>query len=298
MELNRIQDIAAFVVSVRSGTYTAAAKSLGKTRSAIGKSVTRLENQLNVRLLNRSTRGLSLTDDGQALFERCQVILDDLENVNLLMDRRSQTPSGNLKITAPLAFGKRHVMPHVNQFLKRYPEVNANLALTDRFVDIIEEGFDIAIRVGHAVEDSRIITRTIFNQSMITCASPQYIEQYGEPAHPDELENFNTIFFQNNMRNRIWRYREEGTAIQFNHPNKLIIDDTESILEAALEGFGIAHLPQYIADKALSNGKLVEVLEKFKAPSEPIRLTYPSKRHLSPKIRHFIDFLVDQLATS
>jgi DNA-binding transcriptional LysR family regulator len=296
MELNRIQDIAAFVVSVKAGTYTAAAKSLGKTRSAIGKSVTRLENQLNVRLLNRSTRGLSLTDDGQALFERCQIILDDLENVNLVMDQRSQTPSGNLKITAPLAFGKRHVMPHVNQFLKRYPNVNANLSLTDRFVDVIEEGFDIAIRVGHAEEDSRIITRTIFKQLMITCASPEYISQHGNPTHPSELERFNTIFFQNNMKNRVWRYHEHGKEIQFNSPNKLIIDDTESILDAALAGFGIAHLPQYIANEALSSGQLVEILEDFKAPSEPIRLTYPSKRHLSPKIRQFIDFLVDQLA--
>jgi DNA-binding transcriptional LysR family regulator len=295
MELNRIGDIAAFVAVVRAGSFTNAAKTTGLTRSAVGKSVVRLEARLGVRLLNRTTRRVSLTDEGHAMFERCRQILDDLEEVDELMARRRLTPSGTLKLTAPLSFGQRHILPILNAFLSLWPEMKANISFTDRFVDVIEEGFDIAIRIGEPAADSRVLTRTIAWQHMVTCASPDYLARRGAPADPRQLADHDTIFFVNAERRRTWRFAGADGASTFEGPGRVNIDSSEAMRASAISGFGLVQLPRYMLDDAIRDARLVTVLDAFTAAPEPIRVVYPSKRHLSPRIRAFIDFLVEHL---
>jgi DNA-binding transcriptional LysR family regulator len=295
MELNRIGDIAAFVAVVKAGSFTNAAKTTGLTRSAVGKSVVRLEAQLGVRLLNRTTRSVSLTDEGHAMFERCRQILEDLEEVDEMMARRRLKPSGTLKLTAPLSFGQRHILPLLNEFLSLWPELQANISFTDRFVDVIEEGFDIAIRIGEPTADSRVLTRTFAWQHMVTCASPDYLTRRGTPVEPRQLPDHDAIFFMNAERRRAWRFAGPDGILTFEGPGRVNIDSSEAMRASAISGFGLVQLPRYMLDDAIRDGRLVTVLDAFTAAPEPIRVVYPSKRHLSPRIRAFIDFLVERL---
>ncbi|WP_324726366.1 LysR family transcriptional regulator [Klebsiella sp. ZJOU C1] len=293
MEINRIGDVAAFVAAVKAGSYTQAAGSLGLTRSAVGKSIVRLETRLGVRLLNRTTRRLSLTDEGRIMYERCRQILEDLDEVDNMMAQRRLRPTGTLKLSAPLSFGQRHVLPLLETFLRNWPELQADIAFTDRYVDLIEEGFDLAIRIGEPRDDSRILTRTIATQKMVTCASAGYLARRGIPETPQALAEHDTIFFFSADRRRNWKFETpEGTWI-FEGPGRLNIDSSEAMRVSALAGFGIIHLPDYMVWEDLKSGDLVPILKSYREKPEPIRIIYPSKRHLSPRIRGFIDLLVE-----
>ncbi|WP_151867752.1 LysR family transcriptional regulator [Acinetobacter soli] len=294
MEINRIGDISAFVASVRYGSYTHAAKHLGLSRSAIGKSIVRLEEQMKVRLLNRTTRSLSLTDEGQILFDYCQQILEGLEEVDHVMASRRLEPIGTLKITAPHSLGHRYILPILDTFLKKWPGLKADISFTDRFVDIIEEGFDIGIRVGEPKDDSRLLTRTIAWQKMQTCASPQYIKLHGSPQTPEYLAKFDTIFLNGSNNRRSWKFKTDSGIYIFEGPEKMKIDSSDAILASAVSGFGIIQLPTYITQESIDQLQLIPLLEKYTVEPEPIRIIYPSKKHLSPRIRMFIDYLVEQ----
>lgn len=296
MELNRIGDIAAFVAAVNAGSFTLAAKVTGLTRSAVGKSIVRLEGQMGVRLLNRTTRRLSLTDEGALMFERCRAVLDDLEELDELMATRRQRPTGTLKLTAPLSLGQRLVLPVIDSFLSKWPELQAHITFSDRFVDIIEEGFDIAIRIGEPKEDTRIVTRTLGWQHMVTCASPAYLARRGTPSHPSQLPGHDTIFFFNADRRRSWRFNTPEGEYVFDGPGRVNMDSSEAMRITALEGFGLVNLPRFLFEDALADGRLVTVLDAYTAPPEPIRVMYPSKRQLSPRVRGFVDALVEELS--
>lgn len=295
MELNRIGDIAAFVAAVNAGSFTLAAKTTGLTRSAVGKSIVRLETRLGLRLLNRTTRRLSLTDEGALMFERCRQILDDLEEVDQIMATRRLVPTGTLKLTAPLSFGQRHVLPVLDQLLEQWPELQANITFNDRFVDLIEEGFDIALRISIPKDDSRLITRTVGWQHMITCASPAYLARRGTPLLPQQLPQHETIFFTNAERRRNWDFQCPEGGYVYEGPGRLNMDSSEAMRESALSGFGLINLPYYLLENDIRAGNLVAVLEQFRVGPEPIRVLYPSKRQLSPRVRAFINLLVAQL---
>lgn len=294
MEFNRIKDIAAFIAVVNAGSYTKATHVLGLSRSAIGKSITRLELQLGVRLLNRSTRQLSLTDEGTVMYERCKQIMDDLEEVDTVMAVRRERPTGVLKLTAPLSLGQKHIRPLIERFLKEWTELTAEIIFTDRYVDLIDEGFDIAIRIGEPKYDSRILTKTIANQHMITCASPDYLKQYGEPLSPQELQHHQAIFFRNGERHKSWRYKTPDGAYIHEGPSRMDIDSSEAMIASAVVGFGIIHLPDYLLYEAIERGELIPILNEFPSQIEPIRIMYPSKRYLSPRIRKFIDLITGE----
>jgi DNA-binding transcriptional LysR family regulator len=296
MEYNRLGDISAFLASVKTGSFTAAATSLGLTRSAIGKSIARLESRMGLRLLNRTTRKLSLTDEGVVVYDRWRQILEDLEEVDAAMAQRKNEPTGTLRLTAPLSFGQRHILPVIDTFLKQWPALRADILFNDRFVDLIEEGIDVAIRIGGLKDDSLILSRTIGWQQFVTCASPAYLEQRGTPAVPEDLANHDTIFFSGSQRPAPWRFQTEGGLYLHEGPGRLHIDSSEALREAALSGFGLINLPTYITAADLQAGRLVEVLKPFRADPDPIRLIYPSKRHLSPRTRAFIDLVVEQWA--
>ncbi|MEX3959766.1 LysR substrate-binding domain-containing protein [Trinickia sp. EG282A] len=293
METNRLGDIAAFVAAVKAGSFTAGADTLGLTRSAVGKSIGRLEAQLGVRLLNRTTRQLSLTDDGRIVFDRCRQILDDLDDMEAAIATRRGKPSGTLKLTAPISFGQRHVLPIVDEYLKQWPDLRADIWFTDRFVDLIEEGFDIAIRVGEPQDDSQIMTRTIATQQFITCASPEYLKRRGIPEQPQDLDGHDTIVFISAGRPRGWHFETPTGPCFHEAPGRLNIDSSEAMRQSALAGFGVVNLPTYILGADVQEGSLVEVLKPYRPKPDPIRVTYPTKRHLSPRTRGFIDLLAE-----
>jgi DNA-binding transcriptional LysR family regulator len=297
MEPYRFGDIAAFVAAVKSGSFTAAAASLGLTRSAVGKSIVRLEAQLDVRLLNRTTRKLSLTDEGMVVYDRWRQILDDLEDVDATMALRRGKPTGTLKLMTPPSFGQRHILPVMNAYLKEWPELRAELWFTDRYVDLVEEGFDIAVRIGAPKDDSLILTRTVAWQQFIVCASPDYLARRGTPQTPQDLADHDTIVYLNAERPRPWRLQTSNGPYIYEGPGRMNIDNSEAMRESTLAGFGLAHLANYIVGDDLRAGTLVEVLRAYRPPPDPIRLTYPSKRHLTPRTRAFIDLLVQRWET-
>ncbi|MDH0648237.1 LysR family transcriptional regulator [Pseudomonas sp. GD03858] len=296
MEPNRFGDIAAFVSAVKAGSFTAAAASLGLTRSAVGKSIARLEARMAVRLLNRTTRKLSLTDEGLVAFERWRQILDDLDEVETTMAQRRAQPTGTLRLTAPLSFGQRHVLPLLDAYLKQWPELRADIRFTDRFVDLVEEGIDVAVRIGAPKEDSQLLTRTVAWQQFVTCASPDYLARHGTPQTPADLYGHDKIAFLVGEKPNPWRFRTDAGLHLCEEPGRLNIDSAEALLEGARAGFGLIHLPTYITGDDLRRGQLVEVLHDYRPPADPIRIVYPSKRHLSPRVRGFIDLLVARWA--
>ncbi|HEK1766412.1 TPA: LysR family transcriptional regulator [Pseudomonas putida] len=292
MEPNRFGDIAAFVSAVKVGSFTAAAASLGLTRSAVGKSIARLESRMAVRLLNRTTRKLSLTDEGQVAFERWRQILEDLDEVETTMAQRRGRPTGTLRLTAPLSFGQRHVLPILDVYLKQWPELRADIRFTDRFVDLVEEGVDVAVRIGAPKEDSQLLTRTVAWQQFVTCAAPEYLQRHGVPQAPADLYGHDKIAFLAGEKASPWRFHTDEGLHLCEEPGRLNIDSSEAMLDGARAGFGLIHLPTYITGNDLRAGTLVEVLADYRPPADPIRIVYPSKRHLSPRVRGFIDLLV------
>ena len=294
METHRLADITAFVLAVRTGSFTAAADQLGATRSAVSKSVSRLEARHGVRLLNRSTRTLSLTDEGAIAFERWQQILDDLQEIDATLAQRSGRPTGLLKLTAPLSFGQRYILPVLDDYLRQWPEVRAHVAFTDRFVDLVEEGYDVAVRIGEPDENSLLMGRTIAHQQFVTCAAPAYLERRGRPQGPDELAGHDAIVFLSADKPSSWQFQRGGESVSISPPGRLNLDSSEAMRAAALAGFGLVNLPTYILGEDLHQGHLVEVLQDWRAAPDAIRLVYPSRRHLSPRVRAFIDLLTQR----
>ena len=298
MDANRLGDITAFVTAVKAGSFTAAADTLGVTRSAIGKGIARLEGTLGVRLLNRTTRTLSPTDEGQLVFERYRQILEDLDEVGASMAQRRSGPSGTLRLTAPLSFGQRHILPLLDIYLKQWPELRADISFTDRFIDLVEEGLDMAVRIGTVDDDSRLLSRAIAWQQFVTCAAPDYLGRRGTPCQPGELEAHDRIALGNARRSRPWHFKGTHGPLRIDGPARLYIDSSEALRAAALGGFGLVNLPTYIVGPDLRAGALVEVLASYRCPAEQIRLFYPSKRHLSPRVRAFIDLVAERWGAS
>ncbi|MCH5487735.1 LysR family transcriptional regulator [Pseudomonas syringae] len=293
MEIHNLNDIAAFVTAVNAGSYTAAAKQLGLTRSAVGKSIVRLEARLQVRLLNRTTRSLSMTDDGQVLYERCVGVLQDLDDVEDALAFRRSTPSGRLRISVPVAVGRLHVLQHIECCLKEWPTLSVDVTFSDRLVDLIDEGFDLAMRIGPPKEDSRLLTRTVAYQKMITCASPEYLGRYSVPRTPQDLHEHQCLHFVSGGRLLPWNFRVNGKPVTVTNGGRLQMNSAESLHQSAIAGLGITTLPSYVVNEELRSGRLIQLLKEYAEAAEPIRIIYPSKRHLSPKIRLFIDKLLE-----
>ena len=294
MDANRLSDITAFVTAVKAGSFTAAAEILGVTRSAVGKGIARLEETLGVRLLHRTTRRLSPTDEGQLVFERYRQILEDHDEVSASMAQRRASPSGTLRLTAPLSFGQRHILPLLDIYLKQWPALRADISFNDRFIDLVEEGFDIAVRIGMDDDDSGLLSRTIAWQQFVTCATPDYLARHGAPAAPADIEAHHRIALGNARRSRPWDFEGAQGALRIDGPARVYIDSSEAVRAAALGGFGLVNLPTYIVGPDIRAGALVEVLAAFRCRPEPIRLLYPSKRHLSPRVRSFIDLVAER----
>lgn len=292
MALGNFNDIATFVSVVKAGSFTSAGQQLGITRSAVGKIIARLEARLQVRLLHRTPQSLGLTDDGEVFFARCTQLLDELEETETAMAARSATPTGTVRISLPIALGHSQVLPVIAAFLAHWPAVTAEVSFSDRFVDLVDEGFDIAIRVGEPKPDSRLIARTVATQQLLTCAAPAYLARHGVPATPSDLAGHQCLQFVSGGRPEAWSFTGIDQALA-NLGGRVRMDSAEALVTAAVSGMGVIHLPSYLLAQHLGEGRLQPLLQPFAPEPLPIRAVYPTRRHLTPKVRLFIDSLYE-----
>ncbi|WP_315706501.1 MULTISPECIES: LysR family transcriptional regulator [unclassified Bradyrhizobium] len=292
MAIDRMKDISVFVHVAEAKSFTAAAERIGLSRSAVGKSIVRLEDRLGVRLLQRTTRSVSLTGEGAAFHERCVRLLADLDEAEMAMLSHSQAPRGRLRLDLPVSFGRLHVLPVLNEFIRKWPEISVSASFGDRYVDLIDEGVDLAIRIGSS-EDSRLMNRFLARHRLVTCASPAYLAERGTPRNIDALAQHSCLAFVHGGRSVDWRFNENGQARVIAINGRFVATNAEALRDATIAGFGIARLATFLVSDDLRAGRLVPILKEVDADGAPIRAVYPSSRHLSPKVRTFIDALIE-----
>jgi len=283
MDLNAVK---IFVRTAELRSFTDAASVLKMTQSGVSRAVSRLESNLGVKLMNRTTRSLSLTPDGQAFFERCSLLLSEFDDAEYQLTEQQERPSGVLKISSPVGFGRSVLLPVLTQLSRKYPSLIVEASMTDRMVDLVAEGFDAAIRIG-TIPDSRIVARRLNVVRLVTIASPAYLERFGTPKSPDDLLQHNCLNMRLPRTGRLyeWRFVENGREHRLAVTGNIILDSSEGLLDLVVQGHGIVQAQRFIAAQALANKQVVAVLEEYVADRGPISLIYPQGRHLSSKIR-------------
>ena len=286
-----LRAIMAFVNAAELRSFTRAARVLGITPSGVGKSIARLESSLGVRLLHRTTRRIGLTDEGTLFFEQCRRILDELDAARALMSNRGVAPQGRLRVSLPRTIGRCIFVPALPRFIAHHPNVELDIGLSDRRVDLVEDGIDVAIRIG-ALGDSSLIARPIGQQQVVTIASgalvsDEPIESLGDLA----LHRCLSFRFPSTGRERVWTFRAEGRAVELRPRSSITIDDGEGLVAAVQAGLGVAQVPSYMADDALAGGEVVEVLSHLRPRPVPIHAVFASRRNLPARTRAFVDFV-------
>jgi DNA-binding transcriptional LysR family regulator len=295
--MDRFADIETFVSVVDLGSFSAAADRLGTSKSAVSRRVSQLEQRLGARLLNRTTRRLSLTDAGRALHERARRILGDLDEAEAEVADTQSALRGRLKVATPLSFGLLHLRPALEAFLERHPDLEVELDLNDRQVDLVSEGFDLALRIGR-LSDSSLVARRISTVRRITVASPAYLARHGTPAHPMELTGHLGLRYSNLPRQEAWSYvAADGTELRPRVPDRLAANNGEMLADAAERGLGITIQPTFIVHEAVAAGRLQRVLTDWKLVEQGMYLVYPPGRYLSQRVRAFSDHLADCFGT-
>lgn len=289
--MKNLAGMAIFARVVEERSFSAAARRLGLSKSMVSKEVTRLEQALGARLLNRTTRKLSLTEIGAAFYEPCARILQEAQEAELLVGRLHAEPRGVLRLTAPVAFGTLHVAPALPEFLAQYPDVRIDLTIGDRQLDLADEGLDLAIRIARVLPDN-LAARRLAPINRVVCAAPAYFERHGIPRRPQDLARHNCLVYTHANPDSQWRFRsgkgEDVVPVQGN----LTLNDDEALWQATLGGLGIALLPTFIVGKDLQSGRLQAVLSEHVPTERNLHALYLPNRHLSAKVRVFIDFLV------
>mgnify|MGYP003115438613 CR=1 FL=1 len=290
--MNKFLAISVFTRVAENGGFTAAARKLGMSVSAVTKTVARLEDELGTQLFNRTTRQLSTTDFGQEFYERCVRILADLEDAELELQRGNITPRGRVRAVVPLSFGRVTLVPELPAFFERYPEVAVDLSFSDSNmpIDMIRDGLDVAVRTGN-VSDSRLVTRLLTRSTQVTVASPDYLRRHGTPQQPSDLAQHNCV-----IGSRItpeWRFVDrQGEAIIVKVHGNSTIESGDALREAAVCGLGIVQGTWWLFRKDLERGALHSILTDYTIEGAPISVLYAANRHIPKKVRVFIDFLV------
>ena len=283
--------ISAFVRVVEAHSFAAAARQLELSASGVSRAVSRLEASLGVRLLARTTRSLSVTEEGRAFYERCRRILSDLNEATETIGDARDHPRGRLRVAAAMSVGRALVLPHLSEFHERYPDIRLEMVLGDRSLDMVEEGIDCALRVGE-LADSSMIARRIGQFRSLTCASPAYLEKFGRPTRLDELADHRCIGYTKPVHGVIpWDFwtSEGRTSIEITP--MLTLNDAESVIQAGVQGLGIIQTGYAIAAVYLKHGKLVPVLEDLETSGPEMWMVYPQRRHLSSRVQVFIDWI-------
>jgi DNA-binding transcriptional LysR family regulator len=294
-DMDRFQAMATFVTVVETGGFASAARKMEVSPSVVSRVVTELEELLGVRLLTRTTRVVRLTDAGSGYFEDCRRILGEIGNAELAAAGTHSAPRGTLTITAPVMFGRLHVTPVVLDYLRRYPDADANCWFVDRVVNLVEEGIDVAVRIA-ALPDSSLQAVSVGRVRRVLCASPAYLAEHGTPAHPDDLLDGHTLIANTGSSSPAeWRLHDGERHVLVRAQPRLTTTTNDSAMAAALDGFGIARLMSYQVAQHVGDGKLVVVLADFEPPPVPIHLVHREGRHVTQKVRAFLDLAVATL---
>ena len=282
----------AFVTVADLRGFAPAARKLKLSPSAVTRLIAALEERLGARLLQRTTRSVTLTDAGARYLERIRRILADVEEAEIAAEGERTRPSGRLVISAPVGFGRLHVSPMVTAYLKRYPEVSGELRLEDRVINLVEDGIDLAVRIGQ-LADSSLVARQVGEMRRIMVASPAYLKAHGEPKTPEALVSHQTIQFGATSGSAEWRFVENGPEIRVNYAPRLLTNSADAAIQYAEQDGGLTRVMAYQAAESLKAGRLKIVLAKFEQPPLPIHIVYPTSRLLSAKVRTFIDLVVE-----
>jgi DNA-binding transcriptional LysR family regulator len=279
-----------FIAVVENGGFTAAADALDVSTSFVSRQVVRLENQLNTRLLNRTTRSVRLTDMGRIYYDRSRVILDDLTALESDMADLQEQPKGCVRVTAAGFYAERYVAPALVEFSARYPEVSIELDTRMRLVDIVAEGFDLAVRMSPPT-DSSLVARRVAPRRMIVCASPDYLEQHGEPKSPEDLRHHNCL----NLPGMSWRFLFPDAVRTVKVRGSFVSDNGRALVGAAVQGMGLIRLTEYYIRDELECGQLVPILHPYEVQDTATWIAFPDRHHLPTRVRLLIDFLVERL---
>lgn len=290
--MDRLLALQAFARVVELGGFTKAGDSLQLSKTTVSDLVQGLENHLGVRLLQRTTRRVSATSDGAAFYERCARILVELDEAEAAVMQARVTAKGRLRVDMPSALARTFIIPQLPAFLGRYPQLRLELGMGLRPVELVEEGVDCVVRLGEAA-DSSLVARRVGTMTSVCCASPAYLHEHGSPRSPDELSLHRCVNFMSNRTGRIldWEFARDGQRVTLTLDGVLAVNDSEAYVTAGLNGFGIVKVANYIARPYLDSGQLVPVLPDWTVEQYPISVMYPQNRHLSAKVRIFVDWI-------
>jgi LysR family transcriptional regulator for bpeEF and oprC len=291
-------DLRMLTIFVKVGerrSFVRAAAELGMGQSGVSNAINRLEDELGVQLLARTTRSVNLTEDGAAFLQRCRHILADLDEAQQVLSQARMQPAGRLRIDLPSSFGRLKVVPLLGAFRAAHPALKLAVTMTNRYVDLVEEAVDVAVRIG-ALQDSSLIARRLTQSQFRTVGSPGYFARHGRPRKPEDLVDHNCLAFDTRETGaaRGWRFRRDGDEFTIAPRGDMSFNDGGALSVAVRGGYGLAQIQDYYADAAIAAGELEPVLAKFNPSPDVISLVYPQARHLSPKVRAFVDFMIAQ----
>ena len=292
--MDRLAAMSMYVRVVETGSFSAVAREMNTTQPTVSKNIAELENWLGAKLLNRSTRSLHLTEAGSDYYERCLSILLDVEEAEQNIGQLQTQAKGSLRINTVVAFGRLHIMPLLGDFLQLYPDIKIEILLNDRVIDLVEEGVDLAIRMG-PLADSSLIAKKLTACSMVTVATADYLNKQGRPKHPSDLKQHNCILYNGRDNYRQLDYLENGELFHVRVDGNISSNNSEAIRGALLSSYGIALVPKWLVGDALMDGRLEAVLSEFSPQEHDIFAVYPPGRHLPSKARLFLDFLAEKI---
>ncbi len=285
------EGISEFVFVAENESFTQASKKMAISTAQVSRQISALEKRLNIKLFYRTTRKVSLTEEGSVFYQHCRSVLDGLEAAERAITNLQSKPQGKIKLSAPVTYGEQQVLPLVNDFIKQYSDVEVTAYLSNQQIDLVEEGYDLAIRLGK-LSDSSMMAKKLGKRTNYVCASPAYLNQHGIPHSLSELSQHSCLLGTLDY----WRFIESGKEKSIRVTGRLRYNSGQGLVDAALKGLGIVQLPDYYIEQHLKNGELITLLDNYQVPDEGIWAIYPQNRHLSPKIRLLVDYLAEQLA--
>ena len=291
---NTFSTIPIFVAVVECGSFSLAAEKLGVTKSAISKRVTQLEDELGIRLLNRTTRKLSLTEAGKRYYDHVSQALALAQQGMDAVTELQGEPKGKLKITAPMSFGVLYIAPIIAEFLEQFPKVTIDLQLEDQMVDLIEGEFDLAIRIGN-LPISNLVAKRLVNCKSVLCASPEYIKRNGSPQKPSDLIGHNCLVYSYFRGGSEWTFEQQHNEFKVIPKGNFIVNNSEAIRRALIEGLGVGQLPTFLVSKDILSGKLQPIMTPYSLPEHAIYAVFPERKHLPHKVRAFMEFVAEKL---
>lgn len=293
VSVESLSGIATFVVVARSASFTEAGELLGVSKSAVGKAIARLEERLGVKLFHRTTRRLSLTTDGEAYLSVCAAALNDIGEAENNLGTRLAEPAGRLRVDMPAAFGRRVVLPVLLDIAKRYPALQLTLTFTDRVIDLVEEGVDLAIRFGPLDDSGDLVARKLTSHRWVICAAPTYLESFGVPHSLSEVAAHRCIVGHRRGQPLSWHVSDRGIATRFMPPSTYQLDDADAMVDAVLSGFGLCQMPLALFRRHIESGRLLTVLDDCTPHEIDVHAVWPRAVHLRPKVRYVVDSLLE-----